>query len=231
MIKNSKKDREKRYFEMFEKVYPLPPGERIHDDKPDFRIENEKVLGIEMTNFYFEDGIRPESEQVQIRLRDKIVSKSQAQYLNDGGSNIGITFGFDKQSPIQDEGKLVNDLVDLAKRVENLETGEVPRKIFSMIPELDFVYLNVQHAIWRVQQVYRGQGMSMDRLLQIVRDKEGKVNGYERCDAYWLLVVVDFFDMAQDQEIRIVGFEKIKSDIFDKIIIFKTITNEILEAK
>ena len=73
--------------------------------------------------------------------------------------------------------------------------------------------------------------MLRDRLLEIVRDKENKVRGYKECDVYWLLVVIDFFDRAQDQDIPNDGFEKIETKIFEKVIVYKTIFEHIFEAK
>ena len=54
---------------------------------------------------------------------------------------------------------------------------------------------------------------------------------YQRCDAYWLVVVVDFIDPAQDQEIRVNGFQKITSSVFDKVLVYKTRYHHVLEAK
>ena len=73
--------------------------------------------------------------------------------------------------------------------------------------------------------------MSRDRLIDIVRDKEVRSREYRKCHAYWLLVVVDFINSAQDQEIQIEGFEKIQSEIFEKIIVYKTLFGHVLEAK
>ena len=73
--------------------------------------------------------------------------------------------------------------------------------------------------------------MSRDMLIEIVRDKETLSRKYKECDAYWLLVVVDFTNRAQDQEIQIGCFEKIQSEIFEKIIVYKTLFGHVLEAK
>jgi len=37
-------------------------------------------------------------------------------------------------------------------------------------------------------------------LTDIVRDKEVRARKYKKCDAYWLLVIVDSVNPAQDQE-------------------------------
>lgn len=79
------------------------------------------------------------------------------------------------------------------------------------ISELCFVYLNTEEyedAKWRVMQVYDVPMMSRDRLVEIVRDKEVRARKYKKCDAYWLIVVVDFINPAQDQEIVFDNFDK-----------------------
>ena len=72
--------------------------------------------------------------------------------------------------------------------------------------------------------------MDKERLEKIVREKEAKAHGYQPCDAYWLLVFVDFFNRAQDQEIRIDN-PHVHSEVFEKIVIFKTVFNQIVEVK
>ena len=52
---------------------------------------------------------------------------------------------------------------------------------------------------------------------------------YCKCDAYWLLVVVDFIDPAQEQEIRVDDLGNVRSEIFEKIIIYRTGFNHILD--
>lgn len=235
MVRKSNKEIiEEYYFTKFSKVYPLPPGDIKYTDRPDIIIEGEKRIGIEITNFFHEDGKLLVSEQTQRVLREKTVFNAQQLYRNDNGRNIGIAFGFDKANPIRDRKKLEKKLADLAKHIEDIGSGEIFRDTFKTIPELTFVYLNAnenEDAKWRVQQVHDGQVMLWDRLLKIVREKEKKVGGYINCDAYWLLVVIDFFDRAQDQEVPRDGFEKIETEIFEKVIVYKTVYEDILEMK
>lgn len=223
---------EKHYFEMFHKRHPLPPGTIVHGDSPDVIIEGPRRIGIEITRFFLEEGSLPQSEQRQRELRDEVVSKAQDLFEN--GNRIEITLGFDKANPIRDKNKLIKAIVELAKGLQGRNTGEVRRDFYKAIPELSFVYLNTQEyddAKWRIVQVYTGQIMSRDRLLDIVKDKEKCAVQYKACDAYWLLVVVDFFDRAQDQEIQIDDFPPIQSEVFEKVIIYKTVFGHILEAK
>ncbi len=219
---------------MFRRVYPLPEGAIIYGDKPDVIIEGEKRVGIEITNFFLEDGSLSESEQVQIKIRERVVFNAQQTYQGGNSRCFAITFGFDNLKPILNEKKLKKELVGLAKNIEDFGTGEIYKDTYKGIPELSFVYLNAKSyegARWRVQQVYDGRYMSRGRLVKIVRDKEGKVNKYKDCDAYWLLVVVEFSDFAQDQDINVENFSKIETEVFEKVIVYKTVFDHILDAK
>ena len=236
MVGASNRKIEEHYFEMFRQDYSLPVGKVIYGDKPDVVIKGLSNIGIEITNFYLEDGGSNESEQVQRVLRENTISRAQKLYLKDNGRNITIVFGFDEKRPIQAKNKngLEKKLADLAKRVEKMGEGSISREAFKGIPELSFIYLiprEHQDAKWQVCQVYSGQKMSRNRLLKKIQDKEGKIAQYKKCDVYWLVLVIDFFDRAQDQEIKIKDFDKIKSEKFEKIFVYRTAMRQVLEVK
>jgi len=71
--------------------------------------------------------------------------------------------------------------------------------------------------------------MSQAALESIVREKEARSAQYHERAAYWLLVVVEPMDAAQEQEIRIDGLN-IASDVFEKIIVYKPGFEHIVEA-
>ncbi|NUO08688.1 MAG: hypothetical protein HUU08_08430 [Candidatus Brocadia sp.] len=234
MRKASNQDFERHYFEMFRKDYLLPQGTITYGDRPDVILHSDKKIGVEITNFYHEKGHLAESEQAQRKLREKVISESQRIYQMENGKKIELTFGFEKANPIQDKKKLVKKILELVRHIDEWKTGKIRKEIFKHIPELSFVYLNAEEyddAKWRVMQVNDVPIMSRDRLIDIVRDKEKRSREYRKCDDYWLLVVVDFINPAQDQEIQIEGFEKIQSEIFEKIIIYKTLFGHVVEAK
>jgi hypothetical protein len=175
MTKKSKQEIEQYYFEMFRKDYPLPIGKICYGDKPDVILEGERKIGIEITNFFLEEGNLPESEQVQRKAREEVVSKAQRSYQMENGRKIELTFGFDKAHPIRDQNKVVKKIVELAKRVEGWETGEIRKNIFQAIPELSFAYLNAKEyedSRWRVVQAYSVPIISIENLREIVKIKE-----------------------------------------------------------
>ena len=68
------------YFKKFRKDYPLPLGTAYCGDKPDVILECERRIGIEITNFFREEGDLLESEQVQGKLREQVLSEAQRIY-------------------------------------------------------------------------------------------------------------------------------------------------------
>jgi hypothetical protein len=71
--------------------------------------------------------------------------------------------------------------------------------------------------------------MSAEGLEEIVREKESKAAEYVPCDAYWLLIIIDWRDNAQDQEISAQDV-KIASDVFERIIVYKPVFEDIAEV-
>ena len=225
--------REPYYFEQFCRHHPLPQGTVEYTDKPDFILRGERTIGIEITNFFKEDGRLPESEQRQREARDEVVSSAQRLYVENGGRGIRLIVSFDEASPIGEQRQeLAERIAKLAKQIDGRQTGQIGKDVFDDdIPELSFVYLIAEenpNSEWKVQQVSHGSVLSRDKLLKIVRTKESKVPDYQRCDAYWLVVVVDFIDPAQDQEIRVDGFQKIESSVFERVLVYKTVFHHVL---
>jgi hypothetical protein len=233
--RRTNRDIEQHYFERFRKAYPLPDGTVAYGDKPDVTLTGERKIGIEVTHFYLQSGSLPDSEQRQRPLRAPIISQAQALYRAQSGKGIELTIYFDPSHPITPRRKrqLPGELAALAKRIDNRPSGRLERGEFQEMPELSSVYLNAQEypdARWRVNGLYSVGSMSDQGLESIVREKEAKSAEYEQHDAYWLLVVVEAMDAAQEQEIRIHGLN-IASDVFERIIVYKPLLGHIVEAK
>lgn len=71
--------------------------------------------------------------------------------------------------------------------------------------------------------------MAIPRLSEIIAAKEAKTSEYQPCNAYWLLVVVDWIDPAQEQEITTTRVA-LSSNVYERIIIYKPIFDEILDV-
>jgi hypothetical protein len=224
------KEIEKYYFERFSRSYSLPVGEVEHDDAPDFIIKADQSIGLEITNFYLEDGNHLGSEQRQNPIRERVIETAQRIYKENDGRNIELSFGFNL---IENENGLAQKIARFVSDLEYPKSGILPISIFAHIPELSFVYFNAQeyeNPQWRLVQVHSTPMMNVERLLEIIKEKEEKSKKYKTCDSYWLLVVIDFINRAQDQEIANVVLPKIHSNVFNKILIYKTAYEQILEV-
>jgi hypothetical protein len=187
-----------------------------------------------VTRFYLAVGDAPESEQRQNPVREEIVNAAQDIYRATGG-NIELSFNFDPDVPITQARRkaLPDELANIAKRMDaNARRGSGPIYPAPVIPEIANVFLtgdDYPDPRWHIFQVSTLTEMSPTALEAIVREKEIKSQQYKKCDAYWLLVIVDWADRAQDQEIRLGGL-KIRSDVFEKIIVYKWGYEHIVEV-
>jgi hypothetical protein len=227
MPKPSNKQIERHYFDAFRKVYTLPEGVLEHRDKPDAIISGPRKIGIEITNFFLENGELTQSEQKQKPLRKTVVDKAYAIHRAQGGGPYGVTFQFDKSHPIESRktNSLAKHLAEFVGTHVGRISGPIDRRLFrNELPQIADIYLsapNFPDTQWRIAQVYNVGLTNKDAIEAIVQSKAVKASEYEMCDAYWLLIVVDGMDSAQDQEIRLDNLN-ICSHGFEKVILFHT---------
>lgn len=226
--KPTKKEKERYWLERFRNAYrdEFPTGLVKYDENPD-------VLVIDsITEFHVTDGSRADSEQQQALRREGVVEEARSLFLAAGGkNNSGLSFRFHYIGADRRK-KLPAELAAFAKRIENNVIETVLLEVNAAPKEVAFAWNSgvYQNAVWKVGQVNTVYSTSKDKLVGIVRSKEQKVNGYQKCDAYWLLIGVERLDPAQDQEIRI-DDPYVHSDIFDKIFMFKAGSNHIVTVK
>jgi hypothetical protein len=231
MTKTAQKILEECSFEMFSKVFVLPEGKPTYSNNPDVIWEGKSKIGIEITNFYITDGKNLQSTQRQSSLREKAVLGAHKKYQAEGGKRIELTFSFDETNSIQDVNQTINKITELAKKIEQQKTGDIQKSEFSKIPELFSVYIynaDCENIDWRISQAHSSEYMSAKRLQEIISDKDSKVQQYQKCDEYWLLVVVNYFDPAQDWEIRLEDIRSVVSTKFKKILLYRLPHEEVV---
>ncbi|ASU39884.1 hypothetical protein hmeg3_17390 [Herbaspirillum sp. meg3] len=229
----TKQQKERLYFEQFWKIHSIP-GRIEYSDKPDVLIINDDIkLGIELTHLYKVDGDKFNNEQIQNRLRIKVIEKAEALYLRQGGRRIELFIDFDPSHPIKDVKKLANELVDIALKVSHSTQGHQSRSSFPETPELRFLYHNGQSypdSKWKLSQGHDVPRLAIPRAKELIAQKIEKLPNYQVCDRYWLLLIIDFWDPAQDQELDEWPLsEKISRTPFEKIFIYKSPFNKVIE--
>lgn len=218
---------EKQFFEKFRIDYVLPEGIVTYVDKSDVIIEGSRKIGIEISHLYIKDGNDLHSEQRQRKLRELVLQSAQAQFFASGGLNIEIQVSFDTDNPITNIKGLAKNLVKLLLNLHEVSTGWLSKEHFSEFVEITDIYIyaeKISNIRWKELQVHTGKSLCVDRVAEIINNKNKKLNEYQLCDAYWLLLIVDFWDPAQDQDIRLsddLFLESICSP-FEKIIVYKS---------
>jgi hypothetical protein len=64
----------------------------------------------------------------------------------------------------------------------------------------------------------------------MVAEKMKKLAGYRPCDKYWLLLVVDFMDPAQDQDIAWPADASALRARFERVLIYKPQFGQVTEV-
>ena len=232
MPRPTNREIEQYYFGLFRSHYALPAGRIEYKDKPDVILHGERRLGIEIANLYIADGGDPSSEQIQRRRRKEVVARAQSLHRQAGGRGIELWATFDLGCPIYDTEPLARKLVEIAMRVEN-SPGQVSPLTFVHVPELLVLYHSGKEhedAEWRDNSGHAVPLLSVDRVRELVAGKSAKVSGYKGCDAYWLLLVVDFMDPAQDQYIEWPDGVTLARSPFERILIYKPQFGKVVEA-
>jgi|SRR6266853_263523 len=233
MTRPSNSKIEQYYFEQFRRDYPLPEGDVDFTDKPDVIVRADCTLGVEITNLYIVAGSDPASEQVQRRRREKVLERAHTAFLAEGGKKFELSVDFDPLKPIEELEPLARALTSLAHQLETAETGQVSSLLFEHIEALRFMYLNAKEYSdprWRLTQGFSVPSLSVERLREIVVEKTAKLSEYQACDRYWLLIVVDLMDPAQDQELVWSSTASLGASPYEKVLLYKPQYRQVLEV-
>lgn len=233
MTRASNQEIERYYFEQFRTHYAIPDGEVEFTDKPDVVIRGETDIGIEIANLYLTPGADPASEQIQRVRRADVIERAQALHIAAGGRPIECWFDFEPSHPIMSVERVASAIARLIAEVQRSVSGVIPGHIFEHICELRFAYSNGEEysdAKWRPVQSYSAPFLSIERVRSLVTEKVEKLKGYRLCDRYWLLLVVDFMDPAQDQDIRWpAGMGTLRTP-FERVLIYKPQFGQVTEV-
>lgn len=233
----SNQEIEQHYFEQFRLCFNLPDGKVIYGDRPDVVISGSRTVGIEIANLYLVDGNNDASEQHQKSRRETVVENAQRIHETSGGRKIELCVDFDPMFPIGNIKIVVNKLVAVAREIDRknmiglLSSSQLATCDNHEFAELHSIYLSGEEykdAQWRLVHSYTVPELSAVRVRELIEKKRVKMRGYQPCDTYWLLLVVDFMDLAQDQELVWPPNERIETLPFERVILFKPQFQEVL---
>lgn len=239
MERETNQDIEEKYFNSFREHYALPSGTIKHSDKPDVLILGEgerKILGIEITGLYIKDGEDSDCEQRQAKMRRNVIDRAEKIYQSRGGRKICLHIAFDPTYPILGKDHVEQTAENLALFALEISTHRDLYTGYSPVeasPEISYLHHDGKEyplSNWENPQVYDVPALLVERVKKVVRDKSAKALEYQNCEALWLLIVVDFWEPAQDQDIHWPTEETVGQTPFERILIYKTVFNEVVEV-
>jgi len=230
---------EKKYFDLFRKHYELPQGTIEFSDKPDVLILGEhkqRTLGIEIAHLYIKDGDAQDSEQKQSVNRFKVIDSAEEIYLSRGGRKIELYVGFCDLNPIKPKRikQIAEDLASHALEIAQLSDRYLSWGALDDTPEIGYLSCDGNEypkSRWELSQSFNTPLLSVPRVKKLVAQKAAKSKHYVPCEANWLLLVVEFWDHAQDQFVYWPADESVGQTPFDRILIYKTSSTEVIEVR
>ncbi|WP_428718710.1 hypothetical protein [Undibacterium curvum] len=234
MTKKSQSQLERAYYEDFELYCPIAPkGEVTFSDKPDIVVKGANKIGIEIANIYLKDGKDLSSEQIQSKLRFNVIQQAKSLYLTGMHPSYAFFFDFDPNVPITNTEELSKRVYQRVLKHIQEQHDDFSNTGLDDCPELRYISnsgTEKSDAKWDLIQCYDVPDLSTQRVREIVAAKASKVARYQSCDRYWLLLVIELWDPAQDQHPIWNEQDKIGPTPFERIIIYKPTTKEWLEV-
>jgi len=240
---------EQRFLESFKAACPNFPDGIIHKGtpgiEPDFIIENQSgKIGVELARIYRDDGRDVFGVKAQAQFQERVVAEAKKRFESFTKKRFRVFVTFSERSGINNKNitPLASYLCDeILKTLDKaLPTHAHPVKlgrahlhpydeIFSLVQVCDFdKYLDFS---WTRNNVNSVEHINQDVLLSVIERKERKYESglYSNCDSVWLLLYIHFFDPAMDQYIPDVFNFSIRTSNFERIILYKTIEERILQ--
>ena len=188
---------------------------------------------MEIARLYKADGHGCQNEQVQSLGRTQVIEKAEQRYLARGGRKIELWIDFDPKHPITRIEETAEGLALIAEQVSSQVNGHNSCSAFEATPEVRFLYHDGREypgSKWGSAQGHDVPTLSVTRVKEFVEQKNKLISGYTSCDAYWLLLIVDFWDPAQDQDIHWPAGERVGPTQFERVLIYKTQFGQVVEV-
>ncbi|WP_342335093.1 hypothetical protein [Burkholderia pseudomallei] len=230
-----KKEREWQLFQSFRSDYPDMTGIAEASECPDILVRSDRLVGVEMTELHLIDGHLPKSERQQSSRRESVVRRAQQLHTDAGGKPIELYVGFDPEWPLKNNADieaLAVKVADVASHVQLGQPGRIDSLTFEHLDCVSFMYLSGEYANrrWKVQQSYSVPVLQVERVRRAIADKTKKARKYQQCDAYWLLITVDFWDPSQDQGVDWPADEAVEFGPYERIFLYKSAYRRVVEV-
>ncbi len=245
----NKDDIERRFLDAFKNACPhFPKGlirKGVPGIEPDFIIDDQSSkVGVELASLYRDDGRDGFGVKAQAQFQERVVAEAKKRFESLTDKRFRVFVSFNERSGIANKavarlatylsGQILKALdVKLPSHKHPIMLGGTQLypydTAFSLVQVYDFE--KYSDYSWTRNNVYNVEHINQDVLFSVIERKERKYECglYSNCDSVWLLLYIHFFDPAMDQYIPDVVNFSIRASNFERIILYKTIEEKILQ--
>jgi hypothetical protein len=244
MSKPSQKEAERWQFDRFRRLSGLLADRgMVEDEEPDFLVSDGRVVGVELTELFWEDGAGVVPHQAMEALRARIAEVAWGKYDAKGLPPVHVSAHF---NPSYIPSK--RDVPRLADAIANWAAAHVPEEGSSFSEDYDWdnrEYFpdEVNHlGIWRSagfeKSFFSSPGaafipeLARSDIERALRLKEPKVQTYrKKCEEAWLLINCDGGRLSNVFELEDAVLEEDFESSFDRVFLFRHMAGKIHEIR
>jgi hypothetical protein len=242
--KLTKKDIERWHLCRFEEAYSEFPSGVVHPgERPDFRVQGDRTVGIEITQLFREVPEGGQSLREIEQLRVMITDRAGDRFLTSGGPPVDVSVNFSEHA------KLTKALIpSLAERLAALVQAKLPEPDQYVFVEYDWVNRDIfpeeivcvriarfSHRDWSVWQPTNAgyiPGIEPRHMQAAIDRKAPDVTTHRRtCEEVWLLVVADGFGISSTFTLSDVAQQHTYRSPFDRTIYFENFSKRAFDLK
>ena len=224
MTRSDKKLRERSLYDHFASLVEIPEGPLDFDgESPDFVIHGDRTRGVEITELHVADGEL--SWQRQAPRRKEALRRAQAQYVAASGPAFDFNFDFKPLPATVSLDELARQALAAATASVNGTSGLISSDLLEPTPLVRWLYRPEPLYVdprWHDMPCHSVPFLDPSNVQRVVNAKGEKLLSYRRCDRHWLVIGVDFWNPAQDQELAWPVETALDLCGFDRVFIVKT---------
>lgn len=242
MTTSSKKQIERRQFDRFRHISGLLAiGEIVEDEEPDFLVSDSRVVGVELTDLFWEEVPGTVPHQAIEALRTRIAKEAWRRYEARHLPAVHVSVYFNPSYVARKQ-----DVKRLSESITSWAAAHIPQMDSEFSEEYDwenreYFPEEVDHlGIWRFhsfnKSFFSSPGaafipeLTRNDIKRALRLKEPKVQTYrQKCVEAWLVINCDGGRLSNVFELEDAVLEEDFVSSFDRVFIFHHMAGRIHE--
>lgn len=244
MPKPTKKQVERRQFDRFRQIHgALTEGNVVEDEEPDFLVSEGRLVGVELTELYWEEVSGALPHQATEALRDRIAEMAWRKYDGKELLPVYVSAHFNPSCVLSKR-----DVPRLSDAIANWAANHIPAEGSPFYEDYDWenrAYFpeEVDHlSIWRFpgfkKSFFSSPGAAFipelcrNDIERALRLKDPKVETYrKKCDEAWLLINCDGGRLSNAFKLSDGVLDEVFDSSFDRVFLFEHVAAKVHELR